>query len=165
MTVKKSTSGSLPQGLYERLVYADEAVQLEALAKTGQALVDEPSDAQRREHLIYEISSRLPELLEEIANASEGKAEKARAELKLIAHLMREARLQTGAASVQRVPAEPLRVLRAIHPPDAPPMLPLTGLRRPWIFTSARVDPSLLGELRAELATVDSVDILVSFIT
>lgn len=155
----------LPQGLYERLVYADEAVQLNTLVETRQALIDAPSEVQRREHLIHEVASRLPELLDEVVTASEGKAEQARAELRLIAHLLREARLQTKGASAPRVPAEPLRVLRAVHPPNAPPVLPLTGLRRPWIFTSARTDPSLLSELRAELATVDRVDILVSFIT
>jgi HKD family nuclease len=43
--------------------------------------------------------------------------------------------------------------------------MPATGLRHPWLFTSARTDPSLLNELRAELSAVDRVDILVSFIT
>ncbi|MFD2271508.1 hypothetical protein ACFS07_10995 [Undibacterium arcticum] len=64
-----------------------------------------------------------------------------------------------------QLPAEPLRILRAVHAPDAVPTFPQTGLRRPWIFTSARSDPSLLNELRAELGNVDRVDILVSFIT
>jgi len=165
MSGQESKDELLPQGLYERLVYADEAVQMDSLADAHRALIDKPSESQRREHLIHEITSRLPELLDEVTTATEGKAEQAHAELKLIAHLLREARLHTNNSSDSRVPAEPLRVLKALHPPNAPPMLPLTGLRRPWIFTSGRSDPSLLGELRAELATVDCVDILVSFIT
>ncbi len=165
MKHQAAKAGFLPQGLYERLVYADEADQLASLAETHQALIDEPTAVQRREHLIHELTCRLPELLDEVASKAEGKAEQALAELKLIACLLREARIQTNTTVVQRVPAEPLRVLRALHPPNAPPMLPMTGLRRPWIFTSARSDPSLLGELRAELAMVDRVDILVSFIT
>ena len=165
MSSQGSKNGMLPQGLYERLIYADESVQLGALANARQAVIDEPSESQRREHLIHEITSRLPELLDEVATATEGKAEQARAELKLVAHLLREARLQTNSSPNFRVLAEPLRVLKALHPPNAPPILPMTGLRRPWIFTSGRSDPSLLGELRAELTTVDRVDILVSFIT
>lgn len=152
-------------GLYERFVYADEAAQLDSLAHSQQALIGEPSASQRREHLIHEITSRLPELLDDVANVSESKIEQARAELKVIAHLLREARLQTNSSANLRLPAEPLRLLKALHPVSTPPVLPVTGLTRPWIFTSARSDPSLLGELRAEIGTVDRVDILVSFIT
>ena len=35
----------------------------------------------------------------------------------------------------------------------------------PWLFTAGRADPSLLAELRAELASADRVDIVVSFVT
>lgn len=169
MTDSRAQNLLLPPGLYERLVYADEAAQLDALASTHEALVGEPSPMQRREHLIHEITSRLPELLDDVSSASEGKIEQARAELKLIAGLLREARLQARPSvdsdANPRLPAEPLRLLKAVHAPNTPPMLPATGLTRPWIFTSARSDPSLLGELRAEIAMVDRVDILVSFIT
>jgi superfamily II DNA or RNA helicase/HKD family nuclease len=165
MSGHESGSKLFPQGLYERLVYDDEVDQLQALADAHCALVDQPTQAQRREHLIHEVSSRLPELLDIVANATEGRLEQSRAELKLIAHLIREARLNANDDSELRVLADPLRLLRALHPPNAVPSIPLTGLRRPWLFTSARSDPSLLGELRAELGAVDRVDILVSFIT
>ncbi len=165
MSSHESKSQILPQGLYERLVYADEVDQLQALADAHCALVDQPTQAQRREHLIHEVSSRLPELLDIVANATEGHIEQARAELKLIAHLIREARLNANGDFESRALADPLRLLRALHPPNAVPSIPLTGLRRPWLFTSGRSDPSLLGELRAELGAVDRVDILVSFIT
>lgn len=165
MSSQGSKREPLPLGLYDRLIYSDEMGQLNALIESNQALIEEPSEIQRREHLIHEISSRLPELLDEVETDSEGKAEQARAELKLISHLLREARLQTKTTSIDREPVEPLRILRALHAPNAPPVLPSTGLRRPWLFTSARSDPALLDELRAELATVDRVDILVSFIT
>ena len=155
----------LPLGLYDRLIYSDESIELNSLDEFNQALIEAPSEAQRREHLIYEITERLPELLDDIGLGSNKESEKAQAELKLIGHLLREGRLQTKNKSGDRMPAEPLRILKALHNPNAPPALPLTGLRRPWLFTSARSDPSLLGELRAELATVDRVDILVSFIT
>src|SRR5437899_2968054 len=165
MAESKASAGNLPAGLYERLVYDDEAADLDAMAASHCAVIGLPSQAQRREHLIDEVTSRLPELLDAISSGSDGSAEQARAEVKLIAHMLREARLERSDKSDVQLPAEPLRILRAVHAPDAVPTFPQTGLRRPWIFTSARSDPSLLNELRAELGNVDRVDILVSFIT
>ncbi|MDP1996000.1 MAG: hypothetical protein Q8J90_02275, partial [Gallionella sp.] len=114
MSSHESNSLFLPQGLYERLVYADEVDQLQALSDAHCALVDQPTQAQRREHLIHEISSRLPELLDIVANATEGRLEQSRAELKLIAHLIREARLNANDDSELRTLADPLRLLRAL---------------------------------------------------
>lgn len=156
----------LPQGLYERLVMQDEAAALDALAAAHGALVAAPTEAQRREHLVRAITARLPELLDIVASGAKGDADQSRAELQLIAGLLRAARLASGdEVTVDVAPAEPLRMLRALHPPGSVPVLPQTGLRHPWIFTAARTDPSLLNELRLELANVDRVDILVSFIT
>ncbi len=156
---------TLPQGLYDRLINQDEVAYLDSLAAVNGALIEQPSRTQRREHLIDAITSRLPELLDIVANGAEGNVAQSRAELQLIAHLLREARKLGGDDADLALPVEPLRVLRALHPPNAVPVLPQTGLRYPWLFTSARTDPSLLNELRAELACVDRVDILVSFIT
>lgn len=165
MTQPKPSHELLALGLYERLVYADEAIQLATLENAGQAMLTTPSSAQRREHLIHEITARLPEMLDAAATGNEGQAEQARAELALIAHLLREARTQAASTTSLRTPAVPLKLLRAVHAPHVAPQLPATGMRHPWIFTSARSDPSLLAELRAELSCVDRVDILVSFIT
>ncbi len=38
-------------------------------------------------------------------------------------------------------------------------------LAAPWLFTAGKGSPSLLQEIRRELASSDRVDILVSFIT
>ncbi|MBC7501608.1 MAG: DUF3427 domain-containing protein [Herminiimonas sp.] len=156
---------TLPQGLYDRLINEDEVASLDSIAAAFGALIDKPSRAQQREHLIDSLTARLPELLDIVANGAKGDAEQSRAELQLIAGLLREARKLGGDDAVGASPAEPLRVLRALHAPSVVPILPQTGLRQPWIFTSARTDPSLLNELRAELSSVDRVDILVSFIT
>ena len=164
MASSKVAADNLPVGLYERLIYEDESVEVDAMVAKHCAVLVEPSQAQRREYLIDELTARLPELLDAIARDSEGSAEQERAEVKLIAHMLREARLEKNIDD-EPVIAEPLRLLRAVHAPKATPMWPPTGLRRPWIFTSARSDPSLLNELRAELGNVDRVDILVSFIT
>lgn len=65
------TSKRLPNGLYDRLIYADEAAQIEDLAQAHRALVSEPSALQRREHLVDEMASRLPELLDDVTSSSE----------------------------------------------------------------------------------------------
>ncbi len=160
----RAVQSLLPAGLYDRLVAEQESAELEALATQQRALIKPATAAQSRNHLIDELTARLPELLDAVASANQDKTAAAQAELQLIAHLLREARQQTSQAPIP-TPAFPLRILQALHQPDQAPQLPETGLRRPWIFTSARSDPSLLNELHAELACVDSVDILVSFIT
>ena len=156
---------TLPQGLYDRLINEDEVASLDAIAAAFGALIDKPSRAQQREHLIDSLTARLPELLDIVVKGVKEDAEQSRAELQLIAHLLREARKQGHDDAGDAVPAQPLRVLRALHAPNIVPIMPQTGLRQPWIFTAARTDPSLLNELRAELSSVDRVDILVSFIT
>jgi superfamily II DNA or RNA helicase/HKD family nuclease len=166
MTASKRSASQPQLGLYDRLVTTEEAALIEALAETGQVLTSTPTPAQRREHLLDQLTKRLPDLLDAVSSSQDNNDEKARAELKLIAHLLREARLSANQADAPvDLPAEPLRILHAVHEPHTPPPLPVTGLRRPSIFTSARSDPSLLDELRAELACANRVDILVSFIT
>lgn len=61
--------------------------------------------------------------------------------------------------------SNPPQLLQAIHRHSPPPTLPDTGLALPWLFTAGKGSPSLLAELRRELAACDQVDILVSFIT
>lgn len=61
--------------------------------------------------------------------------------------------------------APPLRVLKAIGRVRPFPLAPETGLSVPWLFTAGKGSPSLLHEIRRELASSDRVDILVSFIT
>lgn len=166
MTESKRPTDQPVFGLYDRLIYADESSLVDTLASDGMALTAIPTLAQRREHLLDHLMQRLPDLLDAVSAPQDNSDEKARAELKLISHLLREARLSAKLPDTSNeLPAEPLRILQAIHAPNTPPALPETGLRRPWIFTSARSDPSLLDELRSELAAANRVDILVSFIT
>lgn len=155
----------LVDGLYDRLIYEGERDEISALANASRVQRGVPSVAQSREYLIEELSARLPALLDDLATDIDDRAEKARAEIKLIAHLLREARIQANRGDSLPALLEPLQILQAVHQPGTPPTIPVTGLRRPWLFTSARNNPSLLDELRAELGVVDRVDILVSFIT
>ncbi|MEC5218237.1 hypothetical protein RCH09_003206 [Actimicrobium sp. GrIS 1.19] len=88
---------TLPQGLYERLVMQDEAANLDLLESGQCALIETPSKAQRREHLIYKITSHLPKLLDIIvAKGAVGNAEETRAELQLIARRKSDARSQSN---------------------------------------------------------------------
>lgn len=152
-----------PSGFFERLVTEDEYEILGQLRDAGQATLTAPSKAERRNLLIDEVMTRLPELLDQVAKGKDAHDEQASAELLLISRLLREARSAEEAESSAL--AEPLQLLRSIHPPNTNPTYPETGLRQPWLFTSARNEPSLLNEFRAEMAAVDKVDILVSFIT
>ncbi len=68
-------------------------------------------------------------------------------------------------AEVVDLIASPLRVLKAIQRHRQFPTSPELGLAAPWLFTAGKGSPSLLQEIRRELASADQVDILVSFIT
>jgi len=139
MTESKRDATPPVLGLYDRLVSAEESQRIDALTDARMALTSAPTLAQRREHLLDQLTKRLPEILDAVSNPYDSNDDKARAELKLITHLLREARLSAKQEDTPTdLPAEPLRLLHALHEPDTPPVLPETGLRRPWIFTSAR---------------------------
>lgn len=70
-----------------------------------------------------------------------------------------------GSAEVIDLVADPLRVLRAVQRDQQFRAAPEIGLAAPWLFTAGKGSPSLLQEIRRELASADQVDILVSFIT
>lgn len=153
---------SLPKGLYDRLIYEDEIDEVERLLGQQRAIVVAPSVNQRREQLVAEMIQRLPDLLDVAASHHSEESEKARAEIELIRQLL--IRMRPG-TQTERLPASPAKLLKSIHDPDAEVALPLSGVRHPCLFTSAKADPSLLAELRAELRSANRVDILVSFIT
>ncbi|MDT7514722.1 DUF3427 domain-containing protein [Rhodoferax mekongensis] len=157
---------NLPNGLYDRLVFEDEVGEIARLSDQHRALVIEPTAHQRREQFIAELVHRLPELLDAASVGQTDASEKARAEIEYIRQLLIQLRTNgLGERSGERLLAMPLQLLKSVHAPNADVVMPVTGLRHPWLFTSARSDPSLLNELRAELRAVDRVDILVSFIT
>jgi hypothetical protein len=76
---------TLPQGLYDRLINEDEVASLDGIAAAFSALIEKPSRAQQREHLISTLTARLPELLDIVANGAKGDLNQLRAELQLIA--------------------------------------------------------------------------------
>ena len=150
-------------GLYDRLIYDDEVSALVTLTEQHRALLETPTAYQRREQFLDELVQCLPELLDAAAAGGVDAAAKARLEIEFIRRLLMTLRLETSQPA--RTLAIPPQRLKSVHSPNTEVAYPGTGLRHPWLFTSAKSDPSLLRELRAELQSADRVDILVSFIT
>ncbi len=150
---------TLPDGLYDRLL--DEALEraLQALPPGRQPRLEKLGDAESQRRLALEVARVLPELLDEASAGNDASADHA---LVLFNHLLAAVR-KDGARGRQLL--APLRTLRAIESGGRQAAYPPTGLSAPWLFTAGRADPSLYAELRAELASADRVDVLVSFIT
>ena len=81
-----------------------------------------------------------------------------------MAELMKAARSQIPSSPPFPLPKEELHILRAVHEPNLRPTLPRTGLRNSWLFTATKGEPSLYSELRTELETAESLDLIISFI-
>lgn len=154
---------NLPDGLYDQLL--TDAVR-DALARTtsddGRTLA--PLAAQdAAERLADALASQLVRILDDLHG--EG-AEKLERQLDLTNALLVHARQRLAAHASDLDPlSAPLQLLQAIHRRGPAPVSPATGLALPWLFTAGKGSPSLLTELRRELAACDQVDILVSFIT
>ena len=155
----------LSKGLYDRLILDTELAEINQLMTDGRATVTKPSSVENREYLLAELMNRLPELLDEISSPNNSDIEQAQTEIKFISTLLKNARLQSKVDLDVDFIAQPPKILRSVHEPSMPGVFPITGLRRPWLFSSSRSEPALLHELIAELQAVDTVDILVSFIT
>jgi superfamily II DNA or RNA helicase/HKD family nuclease len=151
----------LPDGLYDKLV-------TDSLAR---ALADLPSEECRTlaalppeeatERIANALAKQMTQLLDELDGDAEDKAKR---QLALVNELLVHLRTQVSAASVDPL-VQPPHVLRAVHSGGCPPEIPETGLAIPWLFTAGKGSPSLLAELRREMAGCDQVDLLVSFIT
>lgn len=152
-------------GIYERLVEEGEYEELQTLATQGRAWLSRPSEAQRRQLLVESFANVIPDLLDAVSGGSKEAAEAARRELQIIAELFRRARELAPELDPASIPASDLQILHAVHEPNLRPSIPRTGLRQPWLFTSAKNEPTLYSELRAELETAEQLDLVISFIT
>jgi len=161
---------ALPDGLYDLLLTEDLARSLAALELDSTEV--RPLHGGVSERLVEAISRQLGTILESVAGDD---AERARRQLELVNELLVALRLRlaagsgasaTGtAAEVIDLIASPVRVLRAVRRDRQFPASPEVELGAPWLFTAGKGSPSLLQEIRRELASADQVDILVSFIT
>jgi len=152
-----------PDGLYDLLMDAATAPRFEDLAAQGLATLSEVPGPERRQRLMDALQDLLPELLDEALEGVEG-ADRAATELQLLNGILARLRRPEDASPAPGW-ADPLRLLSSIHrhhPPFEAPLLPLSV---PWLFAAGHGNPSLLSELRREMASADQVDMLVSFIT
>jgi superfamily II DNA or RNA helicase len=154
----------LPEGLYDQLVTESLA---EALAQFGEPAwrsIESLTYDQIADRLIEGLGKQLTGVLDSIAGDDE--RDRGLRQLELINSLIVHLRQQGSAIAEQVDPfAEPAQVLRALHRTRPGTPSPETGLAIPWLFTAGKGTPSLLTELRHEIACCDRVDILVSFIT
>jgi superfamily II DNA or RNA helicase len=160
---------ALPDGLYDLLL-------TEGLARSLADLDPSRADVSAlkggaAEFLADVITRQISTILDDVSG---DEAEKAKRQLELVNGLLVMLRQRLAGSSGDGAPAAgevvdlvapPLRVLRAVQRDQQFPVSPEIGLGVPWLFTAGKGSPSLLQEIRRELASSDQVDILVSFIT
>lgn len=160
---------ALPDGLYDLLL-------TEGLARSLATLDPSRADVSAlkggaAEFLADVITRQLSTILDDVSG---DEAEKAKRQLELVNGLLVMLRQRlagssadgaSAAGEVVDLVAPPLRVLRAVQRDQQFSVSPEIGLGVPWLFTAGKGSPSLLQEIRRELASSDQVDILVSFIT
>jgi superfamily II DNA or RNA helicase/HKD family nuclease len=158
---------ALPLGLYDLLV-TESLERLLGTAGTYRQQV-EPLAGDAAEALSDCLARQLSAALEDLPG--EG-AEGVQRQLALVNDLLVWLRQRLSSVQGARVVpppvdliAPPARVLHALHRTPQGPQPPSLGLSAPWLFTAGKGSPSLLQEIRRELASSDRVDILVSFIT
>ncbi len=151
-----------PDGLYDLLLSAAATAQFEALANEGKATLRGLPDPERRGRCIQALQQLLPEFLERALESLDPET-RARAEIQLMNQMLSVVKGTIGTPDPYwSDQPQVLQSLHRQHPPFEAPDLPLSV---PWLFAAGQGDPSLLSELRRELASADRVDILVSFIT
>jgi len=155
---------ALPDGLYDLLLTEGLASRLELSRADVHALKEGAS-----EFLADAITRQLVAVLDDMSGED---ADKSRRQAELVNALLVALRQRLvvdagegSSADVIDLVAPPLRLLKAIQRDRQFPVSPEVGLAVPWLFTAGKGSPSLLQEIRRELASADQVDILVSFIT
>ena len=161
---------ALSDGLYDLLLTEGLARSLAALDPGSADVLSLKGRAP--ELLVDVITRQLGASLDDVAGDDTGRP---RRQLELVNELLVALRhrlaaaegrsASTGSAEVIDLVALPLRVLRAVQRDRQFQASPEIGLAAPWLFTAGKGSPSLLQEIRRELAAADQVDVLVSFIT
>ncbi|OYT89311.1 MAG: ATP-dependent helicase [Burkholderiales bacterium PBB6] len=160
----------LPDGRYDLLL-------TEGLSKLIDGLDAKRSDVElikgdAANLLADELARQISKALEDVSGNG---SEQAHQQLELVNGLLVALRRRLSPISADKLAetegevinliSSPLRVLRAVQRNQQFTTPPELGLSIPWLFTAGKGSPSLLQEIRRELASSDSVDILVSFIT
>lgn len=153
---------TLPEGLYDLLL----TERLRANLDTDRA--DLATFRGERTELLLDALTR--QLSNALAGADDQVSAKALNQVEIVNSLLvlvrqRLQALQPETTDAVDLIATPPQVLRSIKSDRQFPEAPELGLAAPWLFTAGKGSPSLLQEIRKELASADQVDILVSFIT
>ena len=154
----------LPEGLYDRLLTSSLVEEIAEFGEPAWRTVEALGHDQLAERLIEALGRQLSSALDSIAGNDE--RDRARLQIALINSIIVHIRQQGATIAEHLDPIlEPAQILRSLHRTRPATPSPETGLAVPWLFTAGKGSPSLLSELRHEIACCDQVDILVSFIT
>jgi superfamily II DNA or RNA helicase len=153
---------ALPDGLYDLLITEQVFKELDV---SRSQLASFSGD--RSELLLDVLTQQLSAALADLELAEAGAVPQ---QIEIINALLVSLRQRLQAAHPSRsdavdLIANPPQVLRSVRRDGQFPAAPALGLSAPWLFTAGKGSPSLLREIRTELASADQVDILVSFIT
>ena len=155
---------TLPDGLYDLLLTERIAAKLVQDHAEIQVIGDDAT-----EFLVDSLARQLASILEDMSGDAN---EKLRRQLELVNGLLVTLRQKleseggkAASAEIIDLVSQPARLLKAIQRNQQFQTPPEVGLSAPWLFTAGKGSPSLLQEIRRELASADQIDILVSFIT
>ena len=150
-------------GLYDQVLSEELWSALSKTTDENSRTLKALSSEDVSERLADVLARQLVRILDDLGGEGHDKLQR---QLDLVNSILIDVRHRLGNAGNQiDTLSAPLQLLSAIHRHSPPPVLPDTGLAFPWLFTAGKGSPSLLTELRRELAACDQVDILVSFIT
>ena len=151
------------EGLYDQLLTQKASSQLGTLPADHHPLVQDLAAAEVHERATEGLHALLAKLLEDLDG---DKSERLARQIALVNELLAglRGRFPKSDLDISDLTSPP-QVLRGVFRGSRDLPLPETGLLAPWLFTAGKHSPSLLTELRKELACCDRVDILVSFIT
>jgi len=152
----------LRDGLYDQIITQSVSQVLAGLQR-GEGWKSTGLGAEEvADRLGQAMAKELTSLLDQLGGDADLKTKR---QLELFNSLIAHVRRQAGVDEAPDALIEPPQLLRSVSRIGAPPDPPETGLTFPWLFTAGKGSPSLLNELRHELASCDQADVLVSFIT
>jgi len=158
---------NIKEGLYDVLITDSLARSLQLLPSGIAAREHELEQSEAIEAFTDAASKQLAAIMESLDTQDATKyKEQLLASATLINDLIVHARTLTGSKKIELDPiSRPPRKLLAITSQGLELLRPETGVSTPWLFTAGRGSPSLLQELRREISSADTIDMLVSFIT
>jgi len=156
----------LPIGLYEQVLDDELARTLKSLERSGglQAVTAPLDPGDSHDVLARYLAGRIARALR--AEAEKPGGDEAARMTRQVALCNRLLALSEPESEAALLPPEPAARLMAIRHAggDAAAARPTTPLSASCLLTGARRDPTLLSQLKAEIATADRVDMLCSFI-